>query len=95
VRYRDARHIDLTGYHGRRPVLGAAFRFGAYGLIAAAVVLVAREEVVGLRWLLLAAVTWWCLAWYLAVGAAFRAAAVAAVLLPMTFLTLHRCGVLG
>ena len=95
MRYRDARHIDLKSFHARRPVLGAVFRFVAYGAVAVVPVLVHFEAVAGLRIMLAGAVLWWLLAWYACVGSSWRTATVCAALLSASCLALVKLGVLA
>jgi hypothetical protein len=93
MRYRDAKHLDLAGFHARRPSLGAFMRHVGHGLTAVVPVLVLYRQTTALVALLAAAVGWWMLAWWLTVGGAWRTAAVGAILVAAVGLTLLRWGV--
>jgi hypothetical protein len=85
MRYRDAPHVDLSGFYARRPHMGSYYRYLGYGACLLALGWNQRPELVGM--LLICVLVAWVQAWYRIVGAAWRSSLVAAALLCAVILT--------
>ena len=88
MRYRDAAHVDVSGFYARRPELGKGFRL--LGYVAILFAASHYDDAETLARLLIALVVAWLWAWYRIVGALWRSSVVAAALLCAVLLSGHR-----
>lgn len=86
----DPAHVDLSGFHARRPALGRAFRLFGYLALAGVLVLDHRGRVDLVAWAIPLLVVAWLAAWRAVVGAAWRASLVAALLAAAVLVSLAR-----
>ncbi len=85
MRYRDAAHINLDSFYARKPQAGRWFRVRGYGLFAFTVAVCGHPDRVAV--LLVIGLVVWILAWKSEVGALWRSALVAQILLAASILT--------
>ena len=80
MRYRDASHVDVSGFYARLPRTGKIYRLLCYAGIIAMLVAIGQRSDSLVTALIVLLLLVWLAAWYQIVGTLWRSALVAGIL---------------
>jgi len=90
MRYRDASHVDVSGFYARLPRTGKIYRLLGYAGIIAMLVAIGQRSDSLVTALIVLLLLVWLAAWYQIVGTLWRSALVAGILTGALFLSCER-----
>jgi hypothetical protein len=87
MRYRDASHVDVSGFYARLPHVGKIYRLLGYVAVLAMLIGACRDDRRLVSILIPVVIVLWLAAWFQVVGTLWRSSLVAALVVGMVYLS--------